>query len=458
MPKTRISEYSTTNSDNTDIESININEGCAPSGINNAIRELMVHLKEWQSGAADTYNTPAGTVSAPAIAPTGDSNTGIFFPAADTIAFAEGGVESMRIDSSGNVLVGATSASYGSGSGVIIQRSGTATLRLSDATNSKVAELRADSTGVILSARGAYPIRFDQDDTERMRITSAGEVLVGGTTELGSVSGVLSVQRTDNTPSVLLYRNDTTVTAGNALGQVGFWGNDTTSNTPTQLAYIQGVASGTHAAGDNPTDLVFGTTPDGSATVAEKMRLTEAGSLLLGGITTNPGEAVLALSDVDPFSALAPVILGRCGSGTATLVSTASSTVSRTHIVFETSAATVGSITTLSSATAYNTSSDYRLKDNIASMTGALAKVAQLNPVTYTWKVDGSASQGFIAHELQEVIPEAVTGEKDAVDANGNPQYQGVDTSFLVATLTAAIKELKAELDTVKAELATLKG
>jgi squalene cyclase len=91
-------------------------------------------------------------------------------------------------------------------------------------------------------------------------------------------------------------------------------------------------------------------------------------------------------------------------------------------------------------------------------MTGALAKVQALKPVTYTWKESGIESQGFIAHELAEVCPDAVTGEKDAVDAEGNPQYQGIDTSFLVATLTAAIQELKAELDSVKAELATLKA
>ena len=84
-------------------------------------------------------------------------------------------------------------------------------------------------------------------------------------------------------------------------------------------------------------------------------------------------------------------------------------------------------------------------------MTGALAKVAQLKPVTYKWKSDGSAGQGFIAHELQAVVPDCVTGEKDAVDENGKPKYQGVDTSFLVATLTAAIQELKAEFDAYKA-------
>jgi squalene cyclase len=91
-------------------------------------------------------------------------------------------------------------------------------------------------------------------------------------------------------------------------------------------------------------------------------------------------------------------------------------------------------------------------------MTGALAKVAALKPVTYKWNIDDSESQGFIAHELQEVVPDCVTGEKDAVDAEGNPQYQGIDTSFLVATLTAAIQELNAKVDAQAAEIAALKG
>jgi hypothetical protein len=111
----------------------------------------------------------------------------------------------------------------------------------------------------------------------------------------------------------------------------------------------------------------------------------------------------------------------------------------------------VGNISVTSTATAYNTSSDYRLKDNVQPMTGALARVAQLNPVTYTWKVDGSAGEGFIAHELAQVVPQAVTGSKDEVDADGQPKYQGIDTSFLIGMLTAAIKELKAEFDAYKA-------
>jgi hypothetical protein len=121
-------------------------------------------------------------------------------------------------------------------------------------------------------------------------------------------------------------------------------------------------------------------------------------------------------------------------------------------------ASAVGNISITASATAYNTSSDYRLKNTVAPMTGALAKVAQLKPVTYKWNVDGSDGEGFIAHELQAVVPDAVTGTKDAVDAEGKPVYQGIDTSFLVATLTAAIQEQQAMIEQLKADVAALKG
>ena len=102
-----------------------------------------------------------------------------------------------------------------------------------------------------------------------------------------------------------------------------------------------------------------------------------------------------------------------------------------------------GSISVSGSTTAYNTSSDYRLKENIAPMTNALNKLSQLKPVTYVWKQTQASGQGFIAHELQQVVPECVYGDKDAIDAEGKPVYQGIDTSFLAAILTASIQELQ---------------
>jgi hypothetical protein len=139
------------------------------------------------------------------------------------------------------------------------------------------------------------------------------------------------------------------------------------------------------------------------------------------------------------------------------------------QIGFQNSNGEVGYIATSGTTTTYNTSSDYRLKENIKPMTDALAKVSALKPVTYNWKIDGSTGQGFIAHDLQEVVPDCVTGKKDEmqtvndVDAEGKvigtkevPMYQGVDTSFLVATLVSAMQELKAEVDELKAQIKTL--
>ena len=127
-------------------------------------------------------------------------------------------------------------------------------------------------------------------------------------------------------------------------------------------------------------------------------------------------------------------------------------------IAFQNNGTGVGNVYATTTTTTYNTSSDYRLKNTIAPMQNALAKVAQLKPVTYKWNADNSDGQGFIAHELQAVIPEAVTGEKDAVDADGNPVYQGIDPSKIVATLTAALQEQQAIIESLQARITTLEG
>jgi hypothetical protein len=175
----------------------------------------------------------------------------------------------------------------------------------------------------------------------------------------------------------------------------------------------------------------------------ERMRINSSGSLLIG-CTAFPGSSVSGM--------------GITGASSSNASSSGTSTSTYNHWLFYNGNGIVGNINTSGSATAYVTSSDYRLKENIAPMTGALAKIAQLKPVTYTWKSDGTESQGFIAHELQAVVPDCVIGEKDAVDADGNIKPQGVDTSFLVATLTAAIQELKTIVDTQATKIAELEA
>jgi hypothetical protein len=171
----------------------------------------------------------------------------------------------------------------------------------------------------------------------------------------------------------------------------------------------------------------------------ERMRIDSSGNLLVG-CTTIPSTAASTAYGVGFQKGISQT--------NVTTVTFRSDTSSNTEFsYFYNPNGLVGYIRLSGSSTSYVTSSDYRLKENIAPMTGALAKVQALKPCTYTWKADGSNGQGFIAHELAEVVPECVAGEKDETDEEGNPKYQGIDTSFLVATLTAAIQELKAVVD-----------
>jgi hypothetical protein len=120
----------------------------------------------------------------------------------------------------------------------------------------------------------------------------------------------------------------------------------------------------------------------------------------------------------------------------------------RSILVFEgTGSGTVGGIYVNTSSTSYNTSSDYRLKENVVAMTGATDRLKQLNPSRFNFIADADTTvDGFLAHEVQAVVPEAVTGAKDAVDADGNPEYQGIDQSKLVPLLVATIQELEARI------------
>jgi len=103
-----------------------------------------------------------------------------------------------------------------------------------------------------------------------------------------------------------------------------------------------------------------------------------------------------------------------------------------------------------SGSTTYNSGSDYRFKDNVKPMIDGLSKVMQLKPVTFNWKGDNSAGQGFIAHELAEIVPDVVSGEKDAVTEDGTIKPQGVDYGKLTAVLASAIQELNTDLANTK--------
>jgi hypothetical protein len=113
----------------------------------------------------------------------------------------------------------------------------------------------------------------------------------------------------------------------------------------------------------------------------------------------------------------------------------------------------VGGISISSTATTYVTGSDYRLKNVIGEITDASTRVLALKPIRFQWKLTGEEVDGFLAHEAQEVVPEAVTGQKDAVDGDGNPLYQGIDQSKLVPLLTAALQDALKRIEVLETQI-----
>ena len=117
-------------------------------------------------------------------------------------------------------------------------------------------------------------------------------------------------------------------------------------------------------------------------------------------------------------------------------------------------AATVGAITYDGTTTNFLTTSDARLKDAVEPLTGALDVVRALNPVAFRWRLDASPGHGFLAHEVAEVVEGVITGEKDALDDEGNIQPQMIDYSKLVPYLIGSIKELCEQVQALQAQLA----
>jgi hypothetical protein len=355
------------------------------------------------------------------------SNTHQWFTSASgTAGNAISFTQAMTLDASGNLGVGETSLTerlqlYKASSNVRLKIS-------ADASNSSALQLFSSGREAAvynfngdLNVYNAYAsgvIQFYTNATERARITSGGNFGIG-----------------TSSPSVKLE-----VKGGNGDQLI----LDNSGETYTQMGFrTNGIARGTIWATATDFSLyTYSTQPIIFYTnTTERARITSGGDLLVG--TTSQLGSSNARLNVSYDGSTLP--------WGAAFKSDANNGIDLVFISAGNGA--VGSISHTSTTTSYNTSSDYRLKNTIAPMTGALAKVALLKPCTYKWNADGSDGEGFIAHELAEVVPQCVTGEKDAVDADGKPQYQGIDTSFLVATLTAAIQEQQAIIEQLKARL-----
>ena len=184
-----------------------------------------------------------------------------------------------------------------------------------------------------------------------------------------------------------------------------------------------------------PAADTLGFTTSGS----ERMRIDSSGSMFVGATSTGGTAAakIEANGGTD----------GRCMQTKVT------GTGSANAITFNNGNGQVGYIATSGSSTTYSTSSDYRLKENVNYEFDALSRVAQLKPARFNFITDADTTvDGFIAHEVSDIVPEAITGEKDG------EQMQGIDQSKLVPLLTKAIQEQQEQIEALQSEINTLKG
>ena len=350
----------------------------------------------------------------------------------DRLVLGAGGDDRVWISSSGNVGIGTASPDnplevVGADSGIKISAgsSNRPMLRFECGSDEKLT----------LSANTAYGAIGDGSDANRYIILKDGNVGIKNTDpqRLLHVSMGGSNVAGDGFDSAIFQNNDAVAIrlvdagdAGSNGGNAGL-GNDN-GNLNVACAGAMTFATGLTAN----MSLYQGSSTGGT----ERMRIHVSGGISFGtgndfgsvtSFCTQSGKVASVYRDIE-------------GNGN--------------YIIFQNSSNTaVGSITRSSSSTVYATSSDYRLKENVDYSWDATTRLKQLKPARFNFIADDTNTlvDGFLAHEVSSVVPEAITGTKDAVDGDGNPDYQGIDQSKLVPLLVKTIQELEARITALEA-------
>jgi len=455
MPKTKISEFSATPANNTDIDSINIAEGCAPSGINDAIRELMAQLKDFQTGAVgDSFNGPVGTSTAAAGAFTTLAASGAVTLSGGTangVTYLNGS----KVLTSGSALVfdgttlgaGVTPSTWSTLTGLQVKNAS-----LVGFSNRAYVVANGYYDGAWKYISTGFSSNYTQNEsvhswftapsgtagnaitfTQAMTLDASGNLLVGGTS---SVLGKLEVSVSDNssTQDGINIRG----TQNNAFGGYLSW-SDTWSGDAYRgkIAAILGyrIAGGTGA-------LRFFTASGGA--LNEVGRFDQLGNFLIGKTSKNNTSG-------NGFQCEA--------NGTINVVTASSNASFDTYEIYSTGAGayrfyvTAGGVINATS-TSITAISDQRLKENVRPLELGLAEVLSLQPRRYDW-IEGKGQNkkdavGFIAQEFEVVLPNSVGTSKAGEDGI---EYKNINYEELMPTLVKAIQEQQTLIQSLKARL-----
>ena len=440
----------------------------------------------WRSEAGEFVNVTgdtmtgalgiiAGSASTPGLFFSGDANSGLYSPGADQVAISTGGSGRLFVDASGRVGVGtsAPSNTLHVNSGAV----GTSTLLESTGSGSYLAiknssgqwTLGATTTSFILENSGGTALTVDS--SRRLLVGTSSSRQISGNTAQIQLEGTdtnnsafsITTNSNNNQCGYLVFGKSrgtaiggtTVVQADDFLGRIDFAGangSNVTNIAALIAAQVDGAVSG-GGANDMPGRLVFSTTADGASSPTPRMVIKNTGLVGIG--ITDPTNSFSNGNGVQ-FDPVGVVYANRSSAPSASFGRNTSTgdVLGFFYGSTATNASQVGSISVTGSATAYNTSSDYRLKENVVAVTDGIARLQQLKPSRFNFISDPDTTvDGFIAHEVQAIVPEAIRGVKDEVDAEGNPVYQGIDQSKLVPLLTAALQEAVAKIESLEARL-----
>ena len=471
--------------------------------IRNAANSAFVDL----IGLDGTILLADGSASSPSLAFSDDLNTGIFSSSSDVLNFSTAGTERLhlaggtcvfnedgadvdfRIEGDtdvNNFYLDASTNRIGIGqsvpegklhienasSGASYSADG-ADILIIENSDSVSIDLRSPSSngcGILMSdndarARGAISYTHSNDamsintaGSERMRIDSSGRLLIGTSSPraFNTHNGRLQIEGTNYSSSTVSITNNTNdsngaflffmkqrsgssggntaANSGDIIGELRFNTADGT-NFDNVGARIQVLADGSVSSDNTPTRMVFQTN-SGTTSPTERMRINSSGRVLIGESTTADFDANLTINV----------------GGTRAAITTHSGTTANRHaLACCNDNGHVGGITTSGSATSFNTSSDYRLKENATAISDGITRLKTLKPYRFNFKADASTTvDGFFAHEVT-AVPEAISGEKDAVKEDGSIDPQGIDQSKLVPLLVAAVQELIGKVEALEA-------